>query len=75
EKRAEQTRAFTLTNNGDGRFRVTGWLDAEAAAIVDAALDPLCKPDLDRTPAQRRADALVEICRLALRTEQLPDNG
>ncbi|GLH98775.1 HNH endonuclease [Phytohabitans aurantiacus] len=75
EKRAQRTRAFTLTNNGDGRFRVTGWLDAEAAAIVNAALDPLCKPDLERTPAQRRADALVEVCRLALRTEQLPDNG
>jgi hypothetical protein len=75
EKRAQRTRAFTLTNNGDGRFRVTGWLDAEAAAIVNAALDPLCKPDLERTAAQRRADALVEVCRLALRTEQLPDNG
>jgi hypothetical protein len=75
EKRAQRTRAFTLTNNGDGRYRVTGWLDAEAAAIVNAALDPLCKPDLERTPAQRRADALVEVCRLALRTEQLPDNG
>ncbi|WP_281894385.1 HNH endonuclease signature motif containing protein [Phytohabitans aurantiacus] len=75
EKRAQRTRAFTLTNNGDGRYRVTGWLDAEAAAIVNAALDPLCKPDLERTPAQRRADALVEVCRLALHTEQLPDNG
>jgi hypothetical protein len=74
EKRAQQTRAFTLTNNGDGRFRVTGWLDAEAAAIVTAALDPLCKPD-ERTAAQRRADALVEVCRLALRTEELPANG
>ncbi|MCW6009497.1 HNH endonuclease [Micromonospora sp. CPCC 205371] len=75
EKRAQQTRAFTLTNNGDGRFRLTGWLDAEAAAIVNAALDPLCKPDTDRTPTQRRADALVEICQLALRTTHLPENG
>jgi hypothetical protein len=75
EKRAQQTRAFTLTNNGDGRYRLTGWLDAEAAAIVNAALDPLCKPDADRTATQRRADALVEVCRLALRTEELPANG
>ncbi|GLI01430.1 HNH endonuclease [Phytohabitans aurantiacus] len=75
EKRAQQTRAFALTNNGDGRFRLAGWLDAETAAIVNAALDPLCKPDHERTPAQRRADALVEVCQLALRTEQLPDNG
>jgi hypothetical protein len=75
EKRAQQTRAFTLSNNGDGRYRLTGWLDAEAAAIVNAALDPLCKPDNERTPTQRRADALTEVCRLALRTDELPDNG
>ncbi|MEH1125162.1 HNH endonuclease signature motif containing protein [Micromonospora sp. CPCC 206061] len=75
EKRAQQTRGFTMTNNGDGRYRVTGWLDTEAAAIVDAAFDPLCKPDNDRTATQRRADALVEVCRLALHTEQLPANG
>ncbi|MCW6006187.1 HNH endonuclease [Micromonospora sp. CPCC 205371] len=75
EKHAQQTRAFTLTNNGDGRFRLTGWLDAEAAATINAALDPLCKPDPDRTPTQRRADALVEVCRLALRTKELPANG
>jgi hypothetical protein len=75
EKRAQQTRAFTLTNNDDGRYRITGWLDAEAAATVNAALDPLCKPDADRTATQRRADALVEVCRLALRTEELPANG
>jgi hypothetical protein len=75
QKRAQQTRAFTLTNNGDGRYRLTGWLDAEAAAIVNAALDPLCKPDAERTATQRRADALVEVCRLALRTEELPANG
>jgi hypothetical protein len=75
QKRAQQTRAFTLTNNGDGRYRITGWLDTEAAAIVNAALDPLCKPDADRTATQRRADALVEVCRLALRTEELPANG
>jgi hypothetical protein len=44
---------------------------------VRAALHPLCQPlpADDRTPAQRRADALTEICRLALRTGQLPDDG
>jgi hypothetical protein len=59
--------------------RVTGWLDEAGAATVNAALDPLCAPrhdnDEPRTPAQRRADALVEVCDLATRTEQLPDNG
>jgi hypothetical protein len=79
EARARQTRAFQLTRNGDGRVRLTGWLDEDGAATVNAALDPLCAPRHDdeepRTPAQRRADALVEICELAMRTDELPENG
>jgi hypothetical protein len=80
ERRAYEGRAFTLTPTGHGRVRVTGWLEAEAAAIVNAALDPLCTPRRSgvedaRTPAQRRADALVEICQLALHTGQLPEHG
>jgi hypothetical protein len=79
EARAHQGRRFQLTRQGDGRVRVTGWLDEAGAATVNAALDPLCAPrhdhDEPRTPAQRRADALVEVCELATRTEQLPDNG
>jgi hypothetical protein len=46
--------------------------------VVTAALDPLSAPGVDadsRTPAQLRADALVEVCQLALRTGKLPDNG
>jgi hypothetical protein len=31
-------------------------------------------PDL-RTPGQRRADALVEVCRIAMACGELPDNG
>jgi hypothetical protein len=41
---------------------------------VSAALDPLAIPGIDadsRNPAQLRADALVEVCRLALRTGEL----
>ncbi|MEH1127700.1 HNH endonuclease signature motif containing protein [Micromonospora sp. CPCC 206061] len=76
EKRAQQTRAFALSDQGDGRYRVTGWLDAEAAATVSAALDPLCRPSGDeRSPTQRRADALVDVCKLALGCGELPDNG
>ncbi|MEJ3749564.1 DUF222 domain-containing protein [Actinomycetes bacterium KLBMP 9797] len=77
EKRAAHTRAFTLSNMGDGRYKISGWLSAEAAAIVANALDPLCKPTRgdDRTPAQRRADALVSVCESALAGGELPDNG
>lgn len=85
ERDAHQQRHVTLTAVGDGRIRLSGILDNEAAAIVTAALDPLCKPDTvaaelaatgqARTPGQRRADALVEVCRLVLAGGPLPDNG
>jgi len=49
----------------------------EDAAIVSAALQPLCGPvpDDGRSIPQRRADALVDVCRLALRTGDLPRDG
>ncbi|NJC81998.1 DUF222 domain-containing protein [Planosporangium mesophilum] len=81
EERAYVGRELRLSEiPGEGRVRVTGWLDREAAAIVTAALDPLCAPrgggaDDVRTPGQRRADALVEVCRLAQACTKLPDNG
>ncbi|HET9518829.1 MAG TPA: DUF222 domain-containing protein [Actinoplanes sp.] len=103
EADAHAARFFNLRDAGDGRVRLTGILDTEAAAVLNAALDPLCAPhctadtlrpaslagvfgdatgaarDLpradDRTSGQRRADALVEICRLTLATGDLPANG
>jgi len=62
-------------------MRVRGVLDVEAAAIVGAALDPLARPrtGIDgpdpRTAAARRADALVDVCQIALAAGGLPDNG
>lgn len=81
EQRAEMERFFALTPDGTGKVRLSGCLPTEAAAIVNAALDPLCAPRVDadlldpRTPGQRRADALVDVCRLALASGELPDNG
>ncbi|WP_203915547.1 DUF222 domain-containing protein [Rhizocola hellebori] len=77
EKRAARDRFFTLSPDGTGRTRLTGVLGAEAAAIVRAALEPLCRPTDPhdhRSAGQRRADALTDICALALATGQLPDN-
>ncbi|WP_432417593.1 DUF222 domain-containing protein [Actinoplanes solisilvae] len=77
QARAHRKRSFTLALPVDGLARVSGLLDAEAAAIVQAALHPLCRPIAgdNRPMSQRRADALVEICNLALRTGELPTDG
>jgi hypothetical protein len=82
EERAHSNRDLRLSEvPGSNRVRLTGWLDRESAAQVRAALDPLCAPRSagqnaePRTPGQRRADALVEVCRLATACGELPDNG
>jgi hypothetical protein len=78
ERRAWRERGLTLSPPAGGLVRVHGHLTVEDAGVVSAALDPLSGPGVDadsRNPAQVRADALVEVCRLALRTGELPDNG
>ncbi|MFI6065350.1 DUF222 domain-containing protein [Micromonospora sp. NPDC051227] len=77
-ERAEARRHVTLSEQRNGQVRLSGNLDTETASLLREAIDPLCAPageHDDRSPGQRRADALGEICRLALRTGQLPDNG
>ncbi|WP_444949598.1 DUF222 domain-containing protein [Micromonospora ureilytica] len=77
-ERAEARRHVTLSEQQNGQVRLSGNLDTETASLLREAIDPLCSPageHDDRSPGQRRADALGEICRLALRTGQLPDNG
>jgi hypothetical protein len=88
EREAHRRRALTMSPDGQGGAHLRGRLDAEAAAIVAAALDPLTGPGKlvptgapderapdERAPEQRRADALVEVCRLALHAGELPDHG
>jgi hypothetical protein len=80
EAQAHRKRGFTLSPLGNGQVRLSGCLDTSGAATVTAALDPLCHPRLDpaeaRTPAQRRADALVDVCTGALRDgTDLPGQG
>ncbi len=82
EQRAAVRREFTMVDDGHGLHWLRGRLDTEAAAVLRAALDPLSapRPTVEngpdpRTPAQRRADALVELTRRALIGDGLPDNG
>jgi hypothetical protein len=72
-------RELHLTDQPDGTTRLTGTLDAEAAAAMRAALEPLAKPrplgespEDSRTVPQLRADALVEIFERVLATGTLP---
>ncbi|WP_433266392.1 DUF222 domain-containing protein [Micromonospora vinacea] len=77
-RRATRDRHLTLSEQTDGRLRLTGTLDAETAALLRAAIDPLTAPsgpDDQRSPGQRRHDALADLCRLTLRTTELPEHG
>ncbi|MCZ7374994.1 HNH endonuclease signature motif containing protein [Micromonospora sp. WMMC250] len=78
DARATRDRHLTLSTQTDGRLRLTGTLDAETAGLLRAAIDPLSAPagpDDTRCAGQRRHDALADVCRLALRTGDLPDSG
>ncbi|MGW5556108.1 DUF222 domain-containing protein [Micromonospora sp. NPDC003944] len=76
--RSARDRHLTLSEQTDGRLRLTGTLDAETAGLLRAAIDPLTAPsgsDDQRSPGQRRHDALADVCRLSLRTAELPEHG
>ena len=81
ERAAHHRRGFTLSPDGLGGTRISGVLDTEGAAILAAAIEPLTRPVRDetgpdpRTVPARRADALIDVCRIALAAGGLPDNG
>ncbi|RAO10750.1 HNH endonuclease signature motif containing protein [Micromonospora noduli] len=77
-RRAYRDRHVTLSELRDGRLRLSGILDGEAAGLLRAAIDPMTAPsgpDDPRSPGQRRHDAFADLCRLALRTGELPEHG
>ncbi len=63
--RAYARRYLRLSEPVKGLVRLEGLLDVEGGATVQTALNAFLRPgqDDDRTPGQRRADALVEVCR------------
>lgn len=75
---AHEQRRLHLSRTLAGTVAVDGLLDAEGGAVLLTALDALLTPpsagDL-RRPAQRRADALVDLARTALDAAALPATG
>ena len=71
-------RFLHLSQTFDGMFRVDGQLDAEGGATLQTAINSVMGPpaaDDNRTPAQRRADAWVDIARSQLDGGRLPQVG
>jgi hypothetical protein len=76
--RRHEGRYLTFTDTIDGMVRVDGMVDAPFGKILKKAVDALAGKagDLDeRTPGQRRADALVDLARSAMNRGALPDTA
>lgn len=75
---AHQRRRIDVATTFEGTVAVSGVLDAEGGETLQTALAALSArtgPDDERTPGQRRADALVELCRRQLDRAELPTVG
>lgn len=70
-------RELAFVRDAGGCDLLRGRLDAEAAAAVRTAVDAISAPQPHdtRSPARRRADGLVELCRRYLDSGQLPAQG
>ena len=74
---AEPERSLHLSRTLDDRYVLDGSLDPDGGSTVAAALRTATTDDGDaaRTPATRRADALVDICRFFLDHQQSKTGG
>ena len=78
QERAWRTRRLNATRTADDGGALDARLDKIGLETVLTALAPLAVPhgeDDDRTPEQRRADALVELARRSLDGGGLPEVG
>jgi uncharacterized protein DUF222 len=76
--RAYERRYLHVSQPENGMVRLDGILDAEGGATVITALNAMAAPPArndERTPGQRRADALVDLCRRPLDGRKLGDRG
>ena len=68
-------RKLSISRLLDGSWRLDGDLDPSAGETVKTAIEAHAKPDGsrdERTPKQRRADALTALCEAALDAGKLP---
>jgi hypothetical protein len=75
EGRQHRDRRFSLTPTPDGGLSVSGLVYRTAAETIRTALDAFRRPDVRgevRTPAQRSADALEQLCATALEAGEAP---
>jgi hypothetical protein len=75
EEHQQRQRRTSLVDTPDGGLALSGLLHGTAAETVRTAIEAFRRPDLPgelRTPAQRTADALEQLCATALRTGQAP---
>src|SRR4051794_36027507 len=82
EDRAERRRSFTLVKKPDGTSSPRGSWTAELTAVWEAILDSLAAPQPaeagvpdDRSPGQRRHDAMADAATRLLRSATLPAAG
>src|SRR5437588_6444208 len=75
--RAYEQRYLQVSPSLDGIFLIDGRLDPEGGAMLQTALSALMHPVSGdtRRAEQRRADALVELCRRQLDSGALPQTG
>jgi len=79
EDERRRQRWLSLRQIPTGNYRIEGVLDAEGGATLKTALKGILghhpAQDDERTPAQRRADAVVELARRRLDAGDLPERG
>jgi hypothetical protein len=78
EERKYASRWLHTTATFDGMIALSGMLDPESGATLHTALTAVMSQPAagdDRTTGQRRADALVDLARIALTTSTLPQTG
>jgi hypothetical protein len=78
EERQHRRRYLRLPEAFDGGYEVEGYLDPIAGARLKTALEGIMGPRVkgeERTPSQRRADALDELVTRVLDSGELPVRG